>query len=53
MDAVINRPRDRTLKGIRLLQGSFYVRSLSLYAKLGFVVRELTAVRRGTPDGRT
>jgi GNAT superfamily N-acetyltransferase len=49
MDAVINRQRDRKLEGIRLLQASFNLQSLSLYAKLGFIVREPVAVMAGVP----
>jgi len=54
MQAVINRPRDWKLDGIRLLQASFNLQSLSLYAKLGFIVREPIAVMAGVPlRGRT
>jgi len=49
MQAAIDRPRDHRLEGIRLMQASFNTRSLSLYAKLGFVVREPVAVMAGLP----
>src|SRR3954447_16182818 len=35
--------------GIRLLQDAFHMRSLSLYASLGFVVKEPVVVVQGTP----
>jgi hypothetical protein len=35
--------------GIRLLQAAYHGRSLSLYAKLGFQVRDLLACMQGTP----
>jgi hypothetical protein len=37
--------------GVRLLQGAYHARSLSLYAKLGFEARELLAVMQGDPIG--
>ena len=49
MQAVINKSRENNLEGIRLLQASFNLQSLSLYAKLGFIVREPIAVMAGFP----
>src|ERR1041384_7677998 len=40
MDAVLRRACERRCAGIRLIQAAFHNRSLPLYAKLGFVVRE-------------
>jgi GNAT superfamily N-acetyltransferase len=56
MEAVIERARERGSPAIRLVQAAFHNRSLSLYAKLGFSVREPLAVmqrttRRAQPDG--
>jgi GNAT superfamily N-acetyltransferase len=47
MQAVIERGADAA--GIRLLQDSFNVQSLALYASLGFEVAEPVVVMRGTP----
>jgi GNAT superfamily N-acetyltransferase len=47
MDAVLRRARERRCAGIRLIQAAFHNRSLTLYAKLGFVVREPVAVMQG------
>jgi GNAT superfamily N-acetyltransferase len=49
MEAVLERGRERDAPSIRLLQSTFHSRSLSLYAKLGFDVRELLAVMQGPP----
>lgn len=40
MQAVMDRAAERKFAGIRLVQAAYHNRSLSLYAKLGFVVRE-------------
>jgi predicted N-acetyltransferase YhbS len=47
MEAVIERGTGS--RGTRLLQDGFNMRSLSLYASLGFEVREPTAVMSGKP----
>ena len=47
MIAVMNRSAERNFPGIRLLQAGFHMRSLSVYAKLGFVVREPLACMQG------
>jgi predicted N-acetyltransferase YhbS len=49
MQAVLDRAAERGAPGIRLLQSTFHTRSLSLYAKLGFEVRELLSVMQGAP----
>lgn len=47
MRAVMTRAEERKFAGIRLVQAAFHNRSLSLYAKLGFVVREPLACMQG------
>ena len=47
MEAAIARSRDAA--GIRLVQTAYHYRSLALYAKLGFVVREPLSVLAGPP----
>jgi GNAT superfamily N-acetyltransferase len=49
MEAVIERGADAP--GIRLLQDGFHMRSLSLYARLGFDVKAVCAVVQGDPRG--
>ena len=55
MQAVMGRAAERKAPGIRLVQAGYHTRSLSLYSKLGFVVREPLvcmqgpALRRSTP----
>jgi Acetyltransferase (GNAT) family len=49
MQAVLDRAAERKCAGVRLLQAAFHNRSLSLYAKLGFNVREFVSVMRGSP----
>jgi hypothetical protein len=49
MQAVLDRAVERSAPGIRLVQSTFHTRSLSLYAKLGFQVRELLSVMQGAP----
>ena len=41
--------RERRFAGVRLVQAAFHNRSLSLYAKLGFDVREPLACMQGEP----
>jgi hypothetical protein len=53
MTAVLDRARERGFPGVRLLQAAFHNRSLSLYAKLGFDVREPMSVMQGPPMRRT
>jgi GNAT superfamily N-acetyltransferase len=49
MQAVLQRERDRGAAGVRLVQTAYHYRSLALYTKLGFVVREPLSVIQGTP----
>lgn len=51
MDAVHQRAADRNFPGVRLIQAGFHNRSLSLYAKLGYDVREPLACMQGQPLG--
>jgi GNAT superfamily N-acetyltransferase len=48
MDAVLERAQDA--RGVRLVQDSFNVLSLSLYAALGFEAKENLVVLSGTPS---
>ena len=45
MEALLERTRDAA--GVRLVQTAYHARSLALYAKLGFVVREPLSVLQG------
>jgi GNAT superfamily N-acetyltransferase len=47
MEAVLTRAAERKFAGVRLLQAAFHNRSLSLYAKLGFDVREPISAMQG------
>ena len=49
VEAALDRERDRGIAGVRLVQTAYHYRSLALYAKLGFVVREALSVLQGTP----
>jgi ribosomal protein S18 acetylase RimI-like enzyme len=51
MDAVLERSGERRVPGVRLLQSAYNNGSMSLYAKLGFDVREPFAVVQGGPLG--
>jgi hypothetical protein len=53
MQAVIDRANQRGAAGIRLVQAAFHNRSLSLYASLGFDVREPLSCIQGRPRERT
>lgn len=53
MTAVLDRVRQKGAPGVRLLQSTFHNRSLSLYTKLGFGVRELMAVMHGELADKT
>jgi predicted N-acetyltransferase YhbS len=52
MQAVLTRAMERKFVGIRLVQAAYHNRSLSLYSKLGFVVREPLACMQGEPIRR-
>jgi hypothetical protein len=47
MQAVMTRAAERKFAGVRLVQAAYHSRSLSLYAKLGFVVREPLSCMQG------
>ena len=49
MLAVLDRAREQAFPGVRLLQAAYHNRSLSLYAKLGFQVREPILNLHGEP----
>jgi predicted N-acetyltransferase YhbS len=49
MEAALERERERQAVGVRLVQTAYHYRSLSLYAKLGFIVREPLSVLQGPP----
>ena len=51
MDAVHERAIRRNFAGVRLIQAGFHTRSLSLYAKLGYDVREHLACMQGNALG--
>ncbi len=53
MGAVLERAEARQFAGIRLVQAAFHSRSLSLYTKLGFDVREPLACITGSLKGVT
>jgi predicted N-acetyltransferase YhbS len=53
MQAVMARAAERKFAGVRLVQAAYHNRSLSLYAKLGFAVREPIACMQGTPIQKT
>ena len=47
MQAVMDRARERNAAGVRLVQAAFHNRSLSLYASLGFEIREPLSCMQG------
>jgi predicted N-acetyltransferase YhbS len=49
MTDVLERAQQRGFPGVRLLQAAYHNRSLSLYAKLGFEIREPIATMQGVP----
>jgi predicted N-acetyltransferase YhbS len=51
MNDVLERARTRGVAGVRLVQAAYHNRSLSLYAKLGFTVREPLATLQGRALG--
>jgi len=53
MKAVMERARERGAAGVRLVQAAFHNRSLSLYASLGFEIREPLAVMQGKTRQRS
>lgn len=53
MKVVMDRARERGAPGIRLVQAAFHNRSLALYTRLGFDIREPLACLQGQPLQRT
>lgn len=51
MAAVMERADGRHVAGVRLVQAAYHSRSLGLYAKLGFEVREPLVCMQGAPLG--
>ncbi len=49
MVAVMDRAAERDKAGVRLVQAAYNTRSLALYAKLGFEIRETLACMQGPP----
>jgi len=47
MVAVMDRAAEKNCPGVRLVQAAFHSRSMSLYAKLGFDIREPLVVMQG------
>jgi predicted N-acetyltransferase YhbS len=53
MQAVLDRTQERGFPGVRLVQAAFHTRSLSLYASLGFEVREPLVCMQGRTEQRS
>ena len=49
MQYILARVAKRRYPGVRLVQAAYHNRSLSLYTKLGFVVREPLSIMQGQP----
>src|SRR5436305_863781 len=49
MQVALDRVKERRFPGVRLLQAAYHNRSLSLYARLGFVAREPLSTMQGAP----
>jgi GNAT superfamily N-acetyltransferase len=49
MEAVLERARSQRFSSVRLVQAAYHGRSMALYTKLGFVVREPLVVMQGGP----
>lgn len=52
MDAVMDRAAERGFVGVRLVQAAYHRRTLALYLKLGFEVRELLICLQGPAIGK-
>jgi len=52
MRAALARVESKHLAGVRLVQSGYHCRSLTLYAKLGFEIREPLACMQGAPIGK-
>lgn len=53
MQAVLDRAHEKQFAGVRLVQAAFHNRSLSLYTRLGFDVREPLEVMQGPAIKKT
>jgi len=53
MQNVLDRAAAQGAAGVRLLQSAYNTRSLSLYARMGFQVRDVVACMQGPPIGAT
>jgi GNAT superfamily N-acetyltransferase len=53
MRALMERAQERNVAGLRLVQAAYHSRSLALYLKLGFNVREQLACLKGPPIGKS
>ena len=51
MQNALDRVKERAFPGVRLLQAAYHNRSLSLYARLGFVTREPLSTMQGPALG--
>src|SRR5262245_31517020 len=49
MEDVLARAKERKTPGVRLVQAAYHRRSLALYAKLGFDIRETLSCMQGAP----
>lgn len=49
MDAVLERAQAEGMVSVRLVQAGYHMRSLALYASMGFACREHLVVMQGTP----
>jgi L-amino acid N-acyltransferase YncA len=49
MEAVLHRASEKSFMGVRLIQAAYNRRSLVLYSKLGFEVREFLVTFQGSP----
>jgi len=52
MLTVMDRAAEKNFAGVRLVQAAFHSRSMSLYAKLGFDIREPLVVMQGSAVGK-
>src|SRR5262245_43193011 len=53
MGAVLDRVNEKRYAGVRLVQAAWHGRSMSLYTKLGFIVREPLVVMQGKAIGKS
>jgi hypothetical protein len=49
MEAVMRRAQEKLFAGVRLVQAAYHNRSLALYTKLGFDIREPLSTLQGAP----